>query len=795
MLKSVTVQNYLKESLTLMLDRPEESGLIIESISGIGPGNATINISEISSKDGGVFNSSRKQVRNIVIDLKFQEIPNLPTIEDVRHRTYKFFPLKRKVTLTFLTDFWELYIEGYVESNEPTIFDSNEGCQISILCPDPYFKTKTKQVTQSSGSTPTFEFPFTNNLTELSFKDLALEHGYIPVGYQLLLSLDVSEVEEGNSGSFSLKVFEVSNENFEKKQIFDLTKPGTTTYIIPNEYSLKDHIDGKKHISIELSSEGYEGSIIVKNIRLEMSSRIGSELYLLKEYNDIILSKEQNYEVLIIGNHGYAVKDLTTEEFKKKSLYNSYVPYAGHCAMVSVDAKSLETGMYYKYDGRNRIERRLVCDIIPTSIRMIEWYDRLYDSIVRGSTQRYIHAMNGISLYDDDAPDRSYLNLAGQPSIPSEQIIKEPFIVSEYTYIRRYLSDMGINEYGYAFDYGNMTNHHIDVDITEHNKKYISFAIVTYRSVSNLTFEDVNFGLMPDYTNYFMMDSPRTPDSIDNTNFLQNLKVLQYYYPKEADTIEGLNDTSLANYTFTEKDKNYNLQSSDGIIFGDMNNYQFKNSLMYDGTIETGFVMTIEFSHNLGYRGDSIGYIVIRDPRYYNKKMVINMDKIAKILPKCTRSYDPESGLWIEDSLPTGAKIEENLPLTVLVGQQGDILTIDTRRNHEGIYYQKPDLIYNADYLDLYYSIWAGTKDNQDLSQNPSIAFDDLIYYKDQKIPVLGSLNKDVEWFEIGPGYNEFHIYHTFHPDSINIQEDEKDLVHVNYLDVQIENDVLHEGV
>lgn len=164
MLKSVTVKNYLSESLTLILDRPEESGLIIESITGIGAENATVNITEVSSKDGGIFNSARREKRNIVMNLKFLETKDAPTIEDVRHKTYKFFPLKRKITLTFLTDNWELWIDGYVESNEPDIFSKDEGCQISILCPDPNFKTLKQQRTWTSGSEPIFEFPFHNDL-------------------------------------------------------------------------------------------------------------------------------------------------------------------------------------------------------------------------------------------------------------------------------------------------------------------------------------------------------------------------------------------------------------------------------------------------------------------------------------------------------------------------------------------------------------------------------------------------------------------------------------------------------
>lgn len=181
MLKSLTVKNYLNESLTLELDRPESSGFIIESITGIGAEKADINITEIATRDGGLFNSARKGARNIVINLKFQEIKDFPSIEEVRHRSYKYFPIKRKVNLTFLTDTREVEIEGYVESNEPDIFSKDEGCQISILCPFPWFSASRPQYSFSSGHQAMFEFPFKNEIVPyVSVNDSTLYDETIP---------------------------------------------------------------------------------------------------------------------------------------------------------------------------------------------------------------------------------------------------------------------------------------------------------------------------------------------------------------------------------------------------------------------------------------------------------------------------------------------------------------------------------------------------------------------------------------------------------------------------------------
>lgn len=159
MIKSVTVTNYLGDSIKLELTRPEESGFAIKDIQGLGPGKATVNTTEISTTDGGLFNSARLPSRNIVISIIFLW---KETIEDARQLSYKYFPLKRKIKLLIETDNREAEIEGYVESNEPTIFSNSEGTDISIVCPSPYFYARKSMTTVFSGIEPMFEFPFSN---------------------------------------------------------------------------------------------------------------------------------------------------------------------------------------------------------------------------------------------------------------------------------------------------------------------------------------------------------------------------------------------------------------------------------------------------------------------------------------------------------------------------------------------------------------------------------------------------------------------------------------------------------
>lgn len=164
MIKTVTVTNYLNQSIVLDLRFPEKSGFLVKSITGLGPAKASINKTEIATNDGSLFNSARVESRNIVMNLKLLA---KPTIEDTRQKSYKYFPLKKKIKLAFETDNRTVETIGYVESNEPDIFSSSESTLISIICPDPYFYSSSKTTTVFYGVDPNFEFPFSNeSLTE-----------------------------------------------------------------------------------------------------------------------------------------------------------------------------------------------------------------------------------------------------------------------------------------------------------------------------------------------------------------------------------------------------------------------------------------------------------------------------------------------------------------------------------------------------------------------------------------------------------------------------------------------------
>lgn len=167
MIKSVTVTNYRGDSLEMPLEWPNPSGLLISKIDGITPGNVQVNSQDFAVLDGGVYNSSRMQTRNITIEFYYgrgSQVADIDNhdVETSRHIAYRYFPVKTQVRLDFLTDERSLSIWGYVEGNDTDIFSEHEKGQVSIVCPDPYFYEQSTIAFELGSSTKEFEFPFSN---------------------------------------------------------------------------------------------------------------------------------------------------------------------------------------------------------------------------------------------------------------------------------------------------------------------------------------------------------------------------------------------------------------------------------------------------------------------------------------------------------------------------------------------------------------------------------------------------------------------------------------------------------
>lgn len=159
MIKSITVINNANEQLMIELGAPEKTGLWVKSIKGIGPGKASINTTDMASSDGGIFNSARAEIRNITLTIGIVAAQGL-NVEQIRHNTYRWFAKKKSLTFIITTDVITLATYGYVESNEPDIFNKQETMAISIICPDPnFYAVSGSEGVDFSAIEDAFEFP------------------------------------------------------------------------------------------------------------------------------------------------------------------------------------------------------------------------------------------------------------------------------------------------------------------------------------------------------------------------------------------------------------------------------------------------------------------------------------------------------------------------------------------------------------------------------------------------------------------------------------------------------------
>ena len=149
------IQNAQGAILTLTNN---ESQYQLFDIAGIDQPSAQINFTNIATLDGAIFNSAKLDTRNIVLYIRING-----NVEANRHILYQMFKTKESCIFYYKNDTVDVMIQGYVESVECPIFTDSEIMQISILCPNPYFKSVDDTVIEIIKRDALFSFPFSIN--------------------------------------------------------------------------------------------------------------------------------------------------------------------------------------------------------------------------------------------------------------------------------------------------------------------------------------------------------------------------------------------------------------------------------------------------------------------------------------------------------------------------------------------------------------------------------------------------------------------------------------------------------
>lgn len=144
------IQIIAKNEYNQQINLTGNPAIKLTRVTGLTPPKANINTSALATKDGSIFNSSHVQNRNIVLT-----IYPAKTIEQTRVNLYQYFKTKHPIKLNIQTATRRVWIDGYIESMEGDLFDKAEKIQISIICPDPYFKSETATVVDFDSDTKT----------------------------------------------------------------------------------------------------------------------------------------------------------------------------------------------------------------------------------------------------------------------------------------------------------------------------------------------------------------------------------------------------------------------------------------------------------------------------------------------------------------------------------------------------------------------------------------------------------------------------------------------------------------
>lgn len=138
-----------------------ESDYQVTDIEGLNPPNANVNTSSYANGDGSAYSSSKIPNREIVITIYING-----DVEKNRLKLYTYFQNKSWCKIYYTNDSRDVYIEGYVQTLETTPFSKKEVAQISILCPNPYFKDIDTIIQSISKTIKLFTFPFSINIDE-----------------------------------------------------------------------------------------------------------------------------------------------------------------------------------------------------------------------------------------------------------------------------------------------------------------------------------------------------------------------------------------------------------------------------------------------------------------------------------------------------------------------------------------------------------------------------------------------------------------------------------------------------
>lgn len=140
----------------------------ITEFDGLNPPKATINTNTTATLDGGMFNSSKLEMRSINVAFAIEE-----DAEANRLAIYKVIQSKMPLRIYYQSDLLDIFIDGHVDECEISYFAQKNIVTVSVLCPFPFFKGAQEIINELSAVIAKFHFPFASEAAgELLFGEV-----------------------------------------------------------------------------------------------------------------------------------------------------------------------------------------------------------------------------------------------------------------------------------------------------------------------------------------------------------------------------------------------------------------------------------------------------------------------------------------------------------------------------------------------------------------------------------------------------------------------------------------------
>ena len=136
------------------LEFNDETKYQLYEVDGLYPPNASISSSN-NVGDGSIITNARVPSRNIVLYIAING-----NVEVNRLNLYQFAQVGKYMKMYFSNNSKNVWIEGRVETIETSMFSNKQVCQISTICPEPFFKDLQETINSIDTVDNRFYFPF-----------------------------------------------------------------------------------------------------------------------------------------------------------------------------------------------------------------------------------------------------------------------------------------------------------------------------------------------------------------------------------------------------------------------------------------------------------------------------------------------------------------------------------------------------------------------------------------------------------------------------------------------------------